>query len=137
MSESGVSAVGTAFPDSGAISTDILEFRARVLVIQASRDGYGRAALISDTVLPVYSGARAIRLSRAVASRRTGPRSFWWSALGGHAAASIDGHVSQVADRLASTRVRRAAAARAVRSAGTASPCAEDMMKRLASFVRW
>ena len=59
---------------SRAISTDILEFRGRVLVIQAARGGYGRAALISDTVLPVYSGDRAIRLSRAVASRRTGPR---------------------------------------------------------------
>jgi hypothetical protein len=37
------------------------------------RDGYGRAALISDTVLPVYSGARAIRLCRAVASSPHGP----------------------------------------------------------------
>jgi hypothetical protein len=46
---------------------DILEFRARVLVIQAARAGYGRAALISDTVLPVSSGDRAIRLSWAVA----------------------------------------------------------------------
>ena len=53
---------------------DILEFRARLLVIQAARSGYGRATLIPDTVLPVYSGDRAIRLSRAVASRRTGPR---------------------------------------------------------------
>jgi hypothetical protein len=34
--------------------------------------GYAGAALIPDTVLPVYSGDRAIRLSRAVASRRTG-----------------------------------------------------------------
>ena len=33
-----------------------------------------RAALISDTVLPVFSGDRAIRLSWAVGSRRTGPR---------------------------------------------------------------
>src|SRR3989441_4689139 len=55
-------------------STDILEFRARVLVIQAAWNGYGRAALIPDTVLPVYTGDRAIRFSRAVASRRTGPR---------------------------------------------------------------
>jgi hypothetical protein len=36
--------------------------------------GYGRATLISDRVLAVYSCDRAIRLSRAVASRRTGPR---------------------------------------------------------------
>ena len=46
---------------SRAISTDILEFRGRVLVTQAARGGYRRAALISDTVLPVYSGGRAIR----------------------------------------------------------------------------
>ena len=38
---------------AGAISTDILDFRARVLVIQAARGGYGRATLIPDTVLPV------------------------------------------------------------------------------------
>ena len=58
-----------------AIPTDILEFRGRVLVIQAARgEGRLRAALISDTVLPVYSGDRAIRLSWAVVSRRTGPR---------------------------------------------------------------
>jgi len=53
-------------------STDILEFRARVLVIQAARGGYGRAALIPDTVVPVYSGDRAIRFSRAISFRRTG-----------------------------------------------------------------
>ena len=64
--------------DSPAISTDILEFRARVLVSQASRDGYGRAALISDTVRscsptrcvrpPGGSGARheSFRSSRVV-----------------------------------------------------------------------
>jgi hypothetical protein len=39
-----------------------------------------------------------------------------------HAAASIDGHVLQAADRLASARARRAATAPDVRSAGTASP---------------
>ena len=59
-------------PVRGAISADILEFRARVLVSQVATGGYGRAPLISDTVLPVYSGALAIRL--AVASSRTGPR---------------------------------------------------------------
>jgi hypothetical protein len=48
-------------------------FRARVLVIQAARGGYGRAALISDTVLPVYPGDRAIRLSRAGRLRTHGP----------------------------------------------------------------
>ena len=40
----------------------------------------------------------------------------------GHAAALSNGHVSQDADRLAATRARRASAARALRSAGTASP---------------
>jgi hypothetical protein len=35
---------------------------------------------------------------------------------------STDGHVSPDADRFASTRLRRAAAARDVKSAGTASP---------------
>jgi hypothetical protein len=43
-------------------------------------------------------------------------------ALDGDAAASIDGQVSHDADRLASTHFRRAAAARDVKSAGTASP---------------
>lgn len=40
----------------------------------------------------------------------------------GHATALSDVHVSQDADRLASTRARRPAAERAVRSAGTACP---------------
>jgi hypothetical protein len=50
------------------------------------------------------------------------PAGSCWSAVGDHAAASMDGHVPQAADRLASARARRAAAAPAVRSAGTASP---------------
>ena len=81
--------------------------------------------LIPDTVLPVYSGDCAIRFSRAIASRLTAARVpvvGRRSAVGDHAAASIEGHVPQAADRLASTRARRAAAARDVRSAGTASP---------------
>src|SRR4029453_13771876 len=44
------------------------------------------------------------------------------SAHRGHAAASTDGHVSHLAARFASRRVRRAAAARALRSAGTVPP---------------
>ena len=63
-------------------------------------------------------------VSRLV-SRRTGPRVpvvGRRSPVGDQAAASIDGHVPQAADRLASTRARRAAAARTIRSAGTASP---------------
>ena len=81
--------------------------------------------MIPDTVLPVYSGNRAIRFSRAAASRRPSPPDPVRGrrpALRGHAAASIDGHVTQAADRLAFTRARRAAAARDVRSAGTVSP---------------
>jgi hypothetical protein len=76
-----------------------------------------------DTVLPVYSSDRAIRSSEAVApdewARGTRGRK---AVRPGHAAASTDGHVAHDADRLASPRVRRAAAARAVRSVGTASP---------------
>jgi hypothetical protein len=37
---------------SGAIFTDILEFRARVLVISGDTGGYGRAVLSPDTALP-------------------------------------------------------------------------------------
>src|SRR6188474_375760 len=44
----------TASGYSRVISTDILQFRGRVLVIHAAKGGYGRAALISDTVLPVH-----------------------------------------------------------------------------------
>jgi hypothetical protein len=47
-----------------------------------------------------------------------------------------DGHVSQAADRLAATRVRRAAAARAVKSAGTASPMPKYLVWRLSSKRR-
>jgi hypothetical protein len=49
----------------------------------------------------------------------------WWSVVRNHAAASMEGHLPQAADRLASTRARRAAAAHAARSAGTASPRAK------------
>src|SRR5437870_3920035 len=70
-----------------AISTDIPEFRARILVIQESGTDAGY-------VLPIYSGNRAIRFSRAVASRRTGwlvPMVGRRSAVGGHAAAFVIG----------------------------------------------
>jgi hypothetical protein len=80
-----------------AISTDIPEFRARGLNIQgrqraAGEDadpGYGRAR--------AYSCDRAVRFSRAVASRRMGPRipmAGRRSALSGCAAASIDGQTA-------------------------------------------
>ena len=108
-----------------AISTDILHFPARVLINSGSKGprtgshpdpGHGSAHLLVR---------RAVTGSPGFASRRTGPGAPWSerrSALHGHAAASTDGHVAHDADRLASTRVRRAAAARDLRSAGTASP---------------
>jgi hypothetical protein len=43
------------------------------------KGGYGKAPLIPDRVLPVSSGDRAIRVSRAIAARRTGPRGSRWS----------------------------------------------------------
>jgi len=63
---------------------------------------------------------RAIPPCRAVTSRSTCQQ---FLAIGVSAqAASVDGHASQAADRFTSARARRAAAARAVRSAGTVSP---------------
>jgi len=92
------------------------------------KDGYGSATLIPDTVVPVYSCDRAVRFSGAFASGCARvPVIGRRSALGGHAAASTDGHVWQAADRLASTRAWRAAAARDVKSAGTASPVPKDI----------
>ncbi len=59
---------------SPAISTDILEFRARVLVIRAARaEERLRAALISDTVLAVSSGDGPIPCPGRLL-KRTGPR---------------------------------------------------------------
>jgi hypothetical protein len=92
-------ALAVCFALRRAICTDILHFPARVLVIQAEKGGYGSAMLIPDSVLPVYSGDRAIRFSRAVSSRRTGARVPMRSALGDQAAASIEGHVPQAAER--------------------------------------
>ena len=86
------------------------------LATGSARDpGYGSAHLL----VPM-GGHRFFRL----AARRTARGSPWSerrSALHGHAAAATDGHVSHDGDRLASTRLRRAAAARDVRSAGTVS----------------
>src|SRR5712692_2498133 len=106
------------------ISRDILHFPARVLVIQAARGCSRAATLIPDTVLLIYScGARFPVLPASPPDARArAPWSERRSALHGHAAASTDGHVSHDADRFASPRVRRAAAARDLRSAGTASP---------------
>ena len=107
-----------------AAFTDILHFPARVSVNQAAR-GCCRTTLIPDKVLPIYL-CDVRPASPGIASRRMGlwvsPSSEPRSALHGHATASMKGHVSHDADRFASTRVRRAATARDVRSAGTASP---------------
>ena len=95
--------------------------------------------LITDTVRPVYSGNRAIRFAQAVSSRRAGARVpvvGRRSALRDQAAASIDGHVPQAADRLASTRARRAAAARDVKSAGNRSPVPKVHLVRRLSAKR-
>ena len=84
------------------------------LVRQSNADaGHGSA--------PDTRGDCAIQ---AVASRRTAHESLWPE--GGPLSVIMrpcrfDGHLPQAADRLASTRARRAAAARDVRSAGTAS----------------
>ena len=107
-------------------STDILHFPVRLPVTQIVSGCYRAATLIRDAVLPNYSCDDGPRSSQ-LRFQTHGPVGFvCWSeqqsALHGHAAASTDGHVSHDADRLASMRVRRAAAARNVRSAGTASP---------------
>jgi hypothetical protein len=74
--------------DHRAISTDILEFRGRVLVMQAlGGGGRLRAPLISDTVPSVYSDDRATRVFWAaprvsVAHPRADSR--WTSRESGH-----------------------------------------------------
>ena len=75
--------------------------------------------------LHIYSCDVRSPVSPGFAPRRTGqrvPAVGRGSGVGDQAAASIEGHVPQAADRLVSTRARRAAAARKDRSAGTASP---------------
>ena len=112
--------------DRRAIFTNILDLCARVVAIQG---GKGRS-MNSESgsprrFCPLYSWTARVPVLPPVASRRTsapGPSSERRSAARRHAAALSDGHVSQDADRLASTRARRAAAARDVRSVGTPSP---------------
>jgi hypothetical protein len=78
-----------------AICADILHFPARSSRHSGGKGGRGRALLIPDTVLHVSSGDRAIRVSRAVSSRRGGGRGARWSEggqfSGAQAAAPIDG----------------------------------------------
>jgi len=103
-----------------AIFTDIVEFRARVLVVSGRTRVYGFMALPEHGAAVYSITTRAACLRYSLQAR--GPAQESGRRLGDHAAAMMDGHVPQAADRLASTRARRAAAARAVRSAGTASP---------------
>ena len=80
---------------------------------------------IPATVLSVRSSDLRSRFSQQSLPDARVCGSSWSdrrSALGRQATASTGGHVWQAADRFASTRARRAAAARAVKSAGTASP---------------
>jgi hypothetical protein len=95
----------TAARLAGVIFTDILEFRGRVLVIQA-----GKGRLRESGADLGHGSARLLELPRdplvrAVASRRTGGSP--WSAVGDHAAAWMEGQVAQAADRLAAARARR------------------------------
>jgi hypothetical protein len=101
---------------------DILDFARE---FSSFRRGKGR--LRESNAEPGYGPVRLLVPARSLlrATRWQAPAVpvfGTWSALGGHAAASTFGHVWQAADRLASTRARRAAAARDVRFAGTASP---------------
>jgi len=103
-----------------AVLTDILDFAARVLVRQAatscnaqllrSRAGFCRATRATCDS-PVLRAAPPWRFGRTVGQHSVVIRPR-----------TAEGHISHDADRLVSTRVRRAAAARDCRSAGTASP---------------
>ena len=99
---------------------------ARVLAIQGSNADRWTATLIPDTVLLPLLADRArsgFPRGRLEVHVCAGPRGRNGGHQAGHAAAALtDGHVSHNADRLASTRARRAATARDIRSAGTASP---------------
>jgi hypothetical protein len=92
-----------------AIFTDILDFCARVLAIQGGKGRSLNSPSDPDTVLPLYSSDRARSGSPSARLEHTSARGPWserWSAWG-HAAALSDGHVSQDADRFASTRACR------------------------------
>src|SRR5215510_13521358 len=109
---------------SPAVFTNLLHLWARSRQLRAQGWIDKTASLIAETLLPPLERCRAARFFRspqAPLSARAARRRKVGQQIG-HAAALNDGHVRQHADRLASTRARRAAAARDVRSAGTASP---------------
>jgi len=89
---------------------------------QAALGGYGRAALRSGHGSVGSTQVTKRVLVPGIPLRTHAPAGFRSSAVRDHAAALMDGHLPHAADRLASMRARRAAAASAVRSAGTASP---------------
>ena len=78
-----------------------------------------------EPVLMIYSctcDSPSLRAAPPDEHARGGPVGTAVGQLHRQAAASADGHISHDADRLASRRLRRAAAARDLRSAGTAAP---------------
>ena len=96
--------------------------------------------LIPNTFLPGYRAtARSAFPGNLVQMREgNGPGGPEAASSGDHAAASIAGHVTQAADWLASTRARRAAVARDIKSAGIVSPGAEiHLVRRLARNAEW
>jgi hypothetical protein len=122
----GANAPDTRFPEAAELPPrTFCTFSREFSSFRQHRIANGRATLIPDTVPPSSLVRRGPRFSR-LRLQTHGPVGSSWSegrsALVGHAAASTDGHLSHDAVRLASTCVRRAAAARDIRSAGTASP---------------
>src|SRR4030095_9626644 len=109
-----------------AIFTDILHFRARVPVIPAARAANGQRPDPSTGVPPIPLVRPTVPGSSDFTSKHSGPAasplSERRSAFHAHAAALTEGHLPHDAVRLASTRARRATAARDNRSPGTASP---------------
>src|SRR5262249_21311254 len=108
-----------------AVYSDILEFSIRVLVIHRAT-GFVRddSDLAAAPLCPVVrtGSSRSTRGSRV---EEEGPQiagAVGRSVFGVHAAVSVERQLSHEADRLASRRARRAAAAPDFKSAGTALP---------------
>ena len=94
-----------------AVFTNILEFRGRGLVIQASRSGYRRAALILGRRFGPSPRDRPRNLLVPGSRLQThGPAGTGGWASGDRPAALMEEHVPQAANGSASTRTRRAAA---------------------------
>src|SRR6516165_1508511 len=104
-----------------AVCTDILHSPARVPVVEVARGCYQTANMIPDRFWP-STRAHVRSAASFPDGRAADPGGRQTAAVGDQAATSIEGHVTQAADRLASTRARLAVAACDARSAGTASP---------------